>query len=292
MQAKAQLLEQFPTLSPALKAAARFVVDHPNEVVVESMRSLAERAGAQPATLVRLAQTLGYSGWPALKSAFAFDLGLHTAGYGERAKSVALRSRSSDLLSEMFTAQQQNLASTAAECAVTLRQAAKLLHKSRTVHVAAFRASYPVALSFAYGYRLFRDSVHLLDGQGGGLEMQLRPIQRQDVVLVISFAPYSREPMQVINTAKSAGARVIALTDSNASPLALAADVAVLFAASSPSFFPSITAAIAVTEALLELLVADAGDGAAQKIDEAEQQLFSTGGYLQTAVRRRQQKLK
>ena len=88
MQAKAIVLERFPSLSPKLQAAARFILDHPNEVVIMSMRALAERAGSQPATLVRLAQQLGYAGWPALKSAFAEDLGLHAKGYGQRAKSV------------------------------------------------------------------------------------------------------------------------------------------------------------------------------------------------------------
>src|SRR5256885_12113423 len=47
-----------------------------------------------------------------------------------------------------------------------------LLEKARSVHVAGFHASYPVAFSFVYVYRLLRASVHLLDGQGGTLEMQ------------------------------------------------------------------------------------------------------------------------
>jgi DNA-binding MurR/RpiR family transcriptional regulator len=42
------ILERFPSLSPRLQAAARFIVDHPNEVVIGSMRALAERSGAPP----------------------------------------------------------------------------------------------------------------------------------------------------------------------------------------------------------------------------------------------------
>ena len=45
-------------------------------------------------------------------------------------------------------------------------------------------------------------------------------------------------------------------------------------------------AAVAVTEALLELLVADSGEAVAQQIDGAEQQLFDSGAYLEPPTRR------
>jgi DNA-binding MurR/RpiR family transcriptional regulator len=286
MTAKEQILKRFPALSPTLQDAARFVVDHPNEVVISSMRTLAKRAHAQPATLVRLAQQLGYSGWPELKSVFAEDLGLNTARYGQRAKSLVARGRHADLTGEMFAAQRQNLASTEPLCTASLGLAAKMLKRAKAVHVAGFRASFPIAYSFVYGYRLFRNAVHLIDGQGGGLQMQMRPIERRDAVVAISFAPYSREAIVVVEEAKAAGALVIALTDSNASPLALSADLPVLFSVASPSFFPSVAAAVAVTEALLELLVADAGPAAVEQIDRAEQNLFESGAYLQPRAKR------
>lgn len=286
MTAKDLILEHFASLSPKLQAAARFIVDHPNEVVIASMRTVAERAGAQPATLVRLAQQLGYAGWPELKDAFAADLGLRSERYGERAKSLSARGRDADLLGELFGAQRHNLDETEAQCGPALRGAAKLLQRARTVHVAGFRASFPIAYSLVYGYRLFRNGVQLVDGQSGGLEMQLRAVERQDAVVVISFAPYSRECLAVIDAARAAGARIVAMTDSSASPLALAADVAVLFPVTSPSFFPSITAAIATVEALLEILVAQGGGGIAEEIDRAEQHLFDSGAYLQAPRKR------
>ncbi len=269
-----------------MQVAARYIVDHPNEVVIASMRTVAERAGAHPSTLVRLAQQLGYSGWPVLKAAFAEDLGLHSEGYGQRAKSLATRKRDPALLGEMFLAQRQNLDLTEALCATTLPDVVKLLKRARSVHVAGFRASFPIAYSLVYGYRLFRNSVHLIDGQSGGLEMQLRLIERKDAVLVISFSPYSRESMLIVEAARATGACIIALTDSKASPLALAADVSVLFSVKSPSFFPSITAAVAVTEALLELLVVDAGKAGARQIDRAENLLKNSGAYLQRPPKR------
>jgi DNA-binding MurR/RpiR family transcriptional regulator len=287
MGARELILERFPSLTPTLQQAARFAVDHPEDVVVASMRALAGRAGAQPATFVRLAQQLGYGGWPELKRAFADDLGLISSRYGQRAKGLTERRHDATLVGELFGAQHRNLDATQARGAPALREAAKLLRRARTIHVAGFRASFPVACSLHYGMRLFRNSVTLMDGPAGSLELQLRAVAKSDAVVVISFAPYSREALQVIEAARHAGARVVAFTDSSASPLALGADVAVLFAVESPSFFPSVAAGVAATEALVEILVAEAGAGVAEAIDRAERQLIDSGAYLLPTAKRR-----
>jgi DNA-binding MurR/RpiR family transcriptional regulator len=280
MDAKELILEKFSALSPRMQEAARFVIDHPNEVVVSSMRAVAERANVQPATFVRLAQHMGYSGWPGLKATFAADLGLWPERRGQRARSLAKRGHDPRLPGELFVAQRENLDVTERKCAPVLEEVVGLLERARNVHIAGFRASFPIAYSFFYGYRLFRDSVYLIDGQSGSLEMQTRLLDARDAVVAVSFAPYYREATRVIDAAKSAGAGIVVLTDSEASPLALAADVSVLFSVNSPSFFPSVVAAVALVEVLLELLLVAAGDAAVQKLKEGENQLHESGAYL------------
>lgn len=286
MGARQQILDQFDGLTPTMQAAARFIVDHPNEVVIASMRTLAEKAGAQPATFVRLAQQLGYSGWPELKDAFAAELGLHSDTYGARAKSLAQRDRTQDLARELFAVQRANLDATEAAVGASLRDAAKVLSKARAVHLAAFRASHPIAFSLYYGMRLFRESVFLIDGSAVGLEVQLRAIDPRDAVVVASFAPYSREALAVADHVRATGASLVAMTDSRASPLARDARVVLQFEVASPSFFPSVAAGVAVSEALLERLVADGGDGVVDRIERVEQGLFNSGIYVRPARRR------
>jgi DNA-binding MurR/RpiR family transcriptional regulator len=287
MDARQRILDRIAAMSPTIRAAAKFVVDHPNEVVIGSMRALAARAAVQPATLVRLAQQLGYAGWPALKADVARDLGLSSEHYGERARTLSRRARSTDLASELFAAYRSNLDETLTHSADGLKAAAKMLRKADAVHIAGFRASFPIAYALYYGYRLFRDDVHLFDGLGGDVEMLQRAVGRNDVVVAASFAPYSREAVVVAEGAKAAGARVIALSDSAASPLALTADVSLRFAAASPSFFPSVAAGVALAEALLEQLVAESDAAVVRRIDASERQLTDCGAYVQGATSRR-----
>ena len=122
--------------------------------------------------------------------------------------------------------------------------------------------------------------VHLLEGMGGVREMQLRALGQGDVLVAISFAPYSHETVHAVEQARAKGCKVLALTDSLASPLSLAADETLLFSVNSPSFFPSVTAAQALSEALLEVLVSRAGPDAASRIEQAEGELHSSGVYI------------
>lgn len=287
MRARDLILGRLDALGPRMQAAARYVVDHPDEVVIASMRAVAQRASAQPATLVRLAQQLGLAGWPELKAMMAADLGLRPDRYGQRARDLTARGRDAGLVAELFGVLRRNLERTEGLCAGSVRGASRILRGARAVHVAGFRASFPIAYALFYGLRLFRDDVALVDGNSGALEMQMRPFRRHDAVIVTSFAPYSREALQVAQAAHAAGARLIVLTDSSASPLAREADATVLFAVDSPSFFPSVTAGLAAAESMLEILVAESGAAAAARIDRAEQQLFASGAYLRAPALRR-----
>ena len=285
MSVKDELRQRFATLSPALQQIAKYVLDHPNEVVTSSMRTVGAHAGAPPSTLVRFAQNLGFEGWPQFKQAVAQDMGLGPEAYGERARSLLGRASDKTLADEIFQVHHANLDATERHSSSGLSKVASLLEKASAVHAAGFRACFPIAFSFVYVYRLFRNSVHLVDGQGGSLEMQQRAMVKGDALVVISFAPYSREALQVAQAAKAAGCKVVALTDSAASPLSLIADATLLFSIHSPSFFPSITSGMALTESLLELLASQAGKSVVKRIESAEAQLFQTGAYLEVAGR-------
>lgn len=83
------------------------------------------------------------------------------------------------------------------------------------------------------------------------------------------------------DAAREAGCRVVAMTDSTVAPIALHADCTLLFSVDSPSFFPSITAGIALAEGLVEQLLARKGKGAIKALEHTEGQLHQAGAYVQ-----------
>ncbi|MGE5985626.1 MurR/RpiR family transcriptional regulator [Klebsiella michiganensis] len=280
MNLRENIVSQFSLLSPELQRAAEFSLQNANQLVVQSMRAFAAEAGVKPATLLRLAQRLGYNGWRELKSAFIDDLGLGNDTYVSKAEKLIAKGTQPALYEEVFLAHQANLAFTQAENQRAMQQAVTLLDEAKQVYICGFRASFPIAWSLFYVYRLFNRQVSLIDGLASNIEVFTREINGEDCLLLTSFSPYSRESLDVLNAARQAGARIIAITDSPVSPLAQAADCTLLFSLSSPSFFPSIVSGMGVAECLLAMLVARHGREAVNKIESAERYLQRSGAYV------------
>ena len=279
-QLAASIRARFAELSPQFQAGAAFLLDHPDEVAVLSMRKVAERAQIQPASLVRLSQVLGFPGWNELRDLCVARVRMRPEPLTARARSLVAGTKKDTLAHDLLVAQQGNLEATATFNERTLLQAARVLRKARHVHVAGFRSCYPVAFGLVYGYGLFRPSVSLLTGEAGTLEMQLRGITRESATVVISFAPYSVEAARVAEAALEKGSRLIAMTDSAVSPIALHAESVLIFSHESPSFFPSLVAATAIAESLVAQLLALEGGEAVEQLEMAERSLHAKGAYV------------
>ncbi len=280
MTLRDQLRLQWSELPAGLRSVGRLVLDEPGIVVTDSMRTVAARAGMAPSALVRFAQHLGFAGWPALKQALATEMGLIHQPYMQRASALRERKAERTLADEVFDTQQENVRTAAGQSMQALDQAARQLQRAKAVHVAGYRSCFGPAASFVYVYSLMRAGVRLMDSLGGRLEAQRHAIAPGDAVLAISFAPYSREAVAVARHARQVKARLIALTDSTASPLALHADTVLLFSTRSPSFFPSTLGASAVLEALLALLAAQADEASLAQLKAIETELFASGAYV------------
>lgn len=279
-----QIAETFPRLSPQLRQAARHVLDYPEDVALLSMRRLAGRAGVQPSTMVRLAKSFDFDSFQAFQEPFQHQLRGRPGGYLDRARD--LQSRGGDdrkeaaLLHELLTTDLDNLQSTFdANGADALIQCAKTLLASGRVFILGLRSCYPVAYAFHYSYRMFRGNGTLLDAQGGAFSDDLRAVTEDDVVLAISFEPYSREAVQAVKYAQDQGAKIVAITDSRVSPLAETADETLLLTLTSPSFFPSVASAVTLVQGLLAVMVAEGGQQALDAIDESERQLETFNAY-------------
>jgi DNA-binding MurR/RpiR family transcriptional regulator len=279
-QLAALIRARFSELSPQFQMGAAFLLDHPDEVAVSSMRKVAERAQVQPASLVRLSQQLGFPGWNELRNLFVARVRTRPEPLTTRARSLVKANAKDALANDLLVAQQHNLDVTAAHNARVTVETARLLRRAPHVHVAGFRSCYAVAFGLVYGYRLFRSSVSLLSGEAGTLEMQLRTIARDSATIVISFAPYSVEAARVAEAALEKGSKLIAITDSAVSPIALNADKVLIFSHESPSFFPSLVAATAIAESLVAHLLALEGSEAVAQLEIAEQSLHGKGAYV------------
>src|SRR5690554_2486261 len=88
-----QLLALYEDLPAQLRAGAHWVIEHPNEVALLSMRDQAKRAGVPPTTMTRLAKRLGFEGYDDMRALYAEQLLRSTGGFAEKAGELRERRR-------------------------------------------------------------------------------------------------------------------------------------------------------------------------------------------------------
>jgi DNA-binding MurR/RpiR family transcriptional regulator len=286
-----QIVDTVDALSPQLRRAARSLLAHPDRVAVQTIRETAEQADVTPATLVRLAKTLGLPGYPALKRAF-LDRALAQGDAGRlpyRAKAAELQALGGDatLHERLHARQLANLeGAKAANTPELFQRCAGRLAEARRVWIAGFRSLYPVAFHMHYVWGFFRRDLFLAAAPGGAIDNGAFEIGRDDALFVTSVSPYSRNAMVIAEAAAAARATIVALTDSAASPLAKLTPLHLVAPTETPSFFHSLTAVGAVAETLLALLAARGGKDVLAAIARTQKRLGEMGTYIDPIARK------
>jgi DNA-binding MurR/RpiR family transcriptional regulator len=253
------ILERYDGFSKRLKQIAQYVLDHPNDLALETLAVIAERSGAQQSAIVRFAKAVGFTGASPMQRVLRDSLlASHaTLGYSERVRRFSStvadkEADSGDLLAE-FTEGDilalQNLRATIKRSEMS--RAVKLMAQAQTLYVVGMRRSFPVASYLAYSCLRVGKRTVLVDGVGGLLVQQLQGITSKDVLIAISYHPYAEETVTAAQTAVAAGAKVLAISDSAVSPIAKVATQVLQVRESEVRSFRSLTTSICLAEALV-----------------------------------------
>lgn len=276
------LIDSYQKLTPQLQKAARYMVENPEEVGLNSMRTVARAAGVKPATVSRLGKELGFENYEQLREPFRQKLRKTEPEFSARMQDIQNRESDGDeaLFAELRQQELDNVRLTMSDenCAI-IASAAETMRQSRRVYVLGLRGAHAPAFLFHYAYQLFQDNSQLLDTSAGIFADQLRGINDKDCLLVVSFPPYTQLTIDAVEYAAEAGVKIIAVTDSLISPAATAARHTIITQNRSTSFYHSFTGALAVTQALITLLVSKAGGDAVRIAAEAERQLSRISAY-------------
>lgn len=253
---QAEIGRRFPTLSRQLQRIARFALERPQDVALDTVAEAASKAEVQPSAMVRFAQTLGYGGYSEMQRIFRDRLVQRSSSYRER---IATMRRAAPGLSRPQAVLHDFVSDSIAHLshleehvsAARLDQAVSLLAGARRIHVLAQRRAFPVACYLAYALGQLELAVSLLDGVGGMVREQARAIRADDVLIAVSFRNYSVEVLELAADAHRRGVPVVVITDSAVSPLARSASVAFDLGDDSDRPFRSLVEPICLAQALV-----------------------------------------
>jgi DNA-binding MurR/RpiR family transcriptional regulator len=254
------MLQQYEDLSKGLQRIARYVLDHPNEMAIETLGVIAERCGCQPSAIVRFAQTFGYDGASQMQRLFRDGLLSSHSGlsYDERVRNFSrtLEQRGSDgaraLLSEFIEGNVlavQSVAQTVSQSDVAA--AVKLIQSADSVFVIGFRRSFPVASYLAYSLQQTGKRTVFLSGVGGMVVQQLRTASEHDLLISVSYPPYAQETVEAVEQAVNRSMKLLAITDSPVSPIGRSAHLVLQVRESEIRAFRTLSASLCLAQALV-----------------------------------------
>ncbi|HEX5461783.1 MAG TPA: MurR/RpiR family transcriptional regulator [Steroidobacteraceae bacterium] len=272
-----QIVSGFEQMSAQLQKAARYILDHPHDVALLTMRQQARVAGVQPATMTRLAKHLGLTGYEAVRELYAkvfraggFDLARRADQQMARQKLRGDQALAAEIASSLAT---QVAALAEPESLSRLVAAAETLASARRIYCLGMRACFPAIAYFHYVISLVRDGVILFHGFGGLGVDGLHNAASDDVLLVSSVRPYTRIVVEAVRYARARNVPVVAITDSAVSPLTEQAQHAILVPTHSPSFFHAMAPTFTAAEILAALVAGRGGANALRALKDAQEQL-------------------
>ncbi|MCF8480877.1 MAG: MurR/RpiR family transcriptional regulator [Rhodospirillum sp.] len=261
-------------LGPKAREALGRILELRGDPALLSITTLGRKLGINPSTLTRLAQSLGYTGFGAFQEVLLnASLSAGESFYTRQAR-VALEGKGAPGESQALRLCRENQANIDhfiqgfdRNC---FDEAVGLITQAPRVSVHGIRQFHAFASFLVYGLRMIRTDVHLLDVDASGLAEGVAALDRGDVLVSASCAPYSRQVYEVAEVAAEKGICVVAVTDRADSPLVKMSRTA-LFVPHETSFLSnSLTTFILAAECLINGCASSLPDRAKAALEERD----------------------
>ena len=267
-------------LTPTQKRVIEFILKYPEEAVFLTASRLALRLNISDTSIVRMAQALGFDGYPDLRRKLrgvvqdrlsTVDRLDATAGEVETVE---------DVLTNVLLRDVANLRSTLRDIdPAVFAGAVDSLDSADRIFVIGLRSANCLAVFLVSSLRfLSRKVVHLSPGTGE-MWAQIRDIGPQDIVVGFSFPRYTKVTVEVVRYACDKGAEVVAITDSDLSPLASSAKWTLPVPFEVDSYMESFTAGLSLVNALVTAIAFKNRSITIETLKEMEGAWASRGVY-------------
>ena len=278
-----ELAIELEELTPELKKAASYVLENPNDVGVSSIREIADAAGVKPNTFVRMARSVGFDGYEDFRHPFREAIRSRGTDFPDRARwlqSLAKGGQLDSLFAEMAACAISNIENTfAGTDAETMKAAAEVVVNARHTYVLGVGVNNSNARNFTYLADMAVDTIWTIPRLGSVATDDLSRAGERDVLIAMTCKPYRTDVITAVELARKQGLKIIAISDSPASPIVVGSDHAFIVDAETPQFFPSSVSTIALLETLLAFVIADAPEEVISSIERFHTRRHEMGLY-------------
>jgi len=239
------------SFSKGQKLIARYILDNYDKAAFMTASRLGKTVQVSESTVVRFATQLGYDGYPSMQRALQEMIrGKLTSIQRIQASDGSLGG--SDLVTNVLHRDMENIRMAIDQTdASEFDRVTDMIAAAKHIYIVGFRSSSFLAGYLNFYFRLIFDNVTLVSGGAAGTFDQIFRVGPGDIVFTICFPRYSELALKTIQFAKDRGATIVALTDSELSPVARAADASILVHNEMISFVDSLAAPMSMLNALI-----------------------------------------
>ncbi|MCI2399654.1 MurR/RpiR family transcriptional regulator [Aliiroseovarius subalbicans] len=269
----ASLKDEIAHLAPQLRTAAKYVIDHPSDFGLDSIRESARKAQVSTYTFVNIAKTMGFAGFEEFRQPFRHALvsggfdAVAPAWLDDVATDTPLATTYVDAVKNTMSIVDRSLERQVIE---ELDAVADALTAADRVYLTAVRSSYAMAYYLHYVGRMALPSLHLIPRHMNSAIDDLNEAGPGDVLIAITITPYSRETIEACRFAKEKGVKLVLITDSEVVSPELAPEFSLVASVLSTHHFGCFSGMMAVIETLIALLMQRGGDAARARIKSYE----------------------
>lgn len=248
----AEIEGRMASFSKGQKSIAAFILNHYDKAAYMTASRLGAAAQVSESTVVRFAFELGFEGYPELQHELQ-EIIKNKLTSVQRIAVADAQMGGGDILDKVMNMDIDKIRKTLEETSrEAFSGAVDSILGADKIYILGARSALVLARFLALYFNIIFDNVKLVDTTSSS-EMfeQIMRLGKNDVLIGLSFPRYSRRSAKALEFASSMGARVIAITDSPASPIAEHADYFLQARSDMASFVDSLVAPLSLVNALI-----------------------------------------
>ena len=252
--------EKRTKMSKGHKAIASYIIDHYDIAAFITASKLGNTVGVSESTVVRFACVLGYDGYPELQKNLqeliktrltnVQRMGLGSNMTEEELVRWSLRT---DIMSLRHVREILDYE--------MVKNVVDMILGAKHVYIMGLRSSAPLAEFFWYYLNYIIGNTSLVTSGIGDIFGQLMHASEGDIVIGMSFPRYTSRTVDGATFAKNNGAKIIAVTDNELSPLAKISDQCLFINTDMNLFVDSLVVPLSVINTLVLLVGMRKKDG-------------------------------
>ena len=248
-----ELKQRYNQFSKSQRRIADYILEHYSKAAYLTAARLGQQAQVSESTVVRFAFELGFDGYPALQAALQETVRSKLTSLQRMEVAGDRQEEGEPVLDQVLNKDVEQIYRTLEQTdRAAFAGAVESIHQAKTVYLLAGGSAAFLAGFLNFYFRLVLPNVRLIQSASASeLFEQILRVGKGDIVIGISFPRYSKKTVNALRYARKNGAQVVAITDSEFSPLAAQADYLLLARSDMVSFADSLVAPLSLINALI-----------------------------------------